>query len=326
MDIEVAILNIQKFSEKFARDEIICIRENRDKAIPRLMEFIASATAAHKAADKWHEDLEYHIYAMHLLAEFKVQESFPLFVEILELDNYTCGSILGDTLTEGMGSLIGTVAEKDDIERIKTIIENEELDSFQRGAALNALIVMNYRSVYERSELIDYLGYLLNKYSDDSEFVSITISHCYDVSARSHYPRILELFEEGCVETFLMGEQDFEIASDIPEEEEALKNAEESAYLRPITDTIESMGWWGCFKDKERDKMRALANKEFWDNDPMVKAFEKASVKRKARAELASKTEYNATPIVKEDKIGRNEPCPCGSGKKYKKCCIASQF
>ena len=26
-------------------------------------------------------------------------------------------------------------------------------------------------------------------------------------------------------------------------------------------------------------------------------------------------------PIVKEDKIGRNDPCPCGSGKKYKKCC-----
>jgi SWIM/SEC-C metal-binding protein len=22
-----------------------------------------------------------------------------------------------------------------------------------------------------------------------------------------------------------------------------------------------------------------------------------------------------------EKKIGRNEPCPCGSGKKYKKCC-----
>jgi len=26
-------------------------------------------------------------------------------------------------------------------------------------------------------------------------------------------------------------------------------------------------------------------------------------------------------PIRKEPKIGRNEPCPCGSGKKYKKCC-----
>ncbi|HEY4543366.1 MAG TPA: preprotein translocase subunit SecA [Tissierellaceae bacterium] len=26
-------------------------------------------------------------------------------------------------------------------------------------------------------------------------------------------------------------------------------------------------------------------------------------------------------PIVKGEKIGRNDPCPCGSGKKYKKCC-----
>lgn len=25
--------------------------------------------------------------------------------------------------------------------------------------------------------------------------------------------------------------------------------------------------------------------------------------------------------VVKEDKVGRNDPCPCGSGKKYKKCC-----
>ena len=24
----------------------------------------------------------------------------------------------------------------------------------------------------------------------------------------------------------------------------------------------------------------------------------------------------------KRHKIGRNEPCPCGSGKKYKKCCL----
>ncbi|MBR5452850.1 MAG: preprotein translocase subunit SecA [Clostridia bacterium] len=27
------------------------------------------------------------------------------------------------------------------------------------------------------------------------------------------------------------------------------------------------------------------------------------------------------TPIKKEQKVGRNDPCPCGSGKKYKKCC-----
>jgi preprotein translocase subunit SecA len=26
-------------------------------------------------------------------------------------------------------------------------------------------------------------------------------------------------------------------------------------------------------------------------------------------------------PVRKTDKVGRNDPCPCGSGKKYKKCC-----
>lgn len=35
------------------------------------------------------------------------------------------------------------------------------------------------------------------------------------------------------------------------------------------------------------------------------------------------KKEYDKTVIVvKEEKIGRNDPCPCGSGKKYKKCCL----
>ena len=27
------------------------------------------------------------------------------------------------------------------------------------------------------------------------------------------------------------------------------------------------------------------------------------------------------TPAVKPQKIYPNDPCPCGSGKKYKKCC-----
>ncbi|WP_313339068.1 SEC-C metal-binding domain-containing protein [Sedimentibacter sp.] len=34
------------------------------------------------------------------------------------------------------------------------------------------------------------------------------------------------------------------------------------------------------------------------------------------------KKDYNRSKIViNENKIGRNDPCPCGSGKKYKKCC-----
>lgn len=29
-----------------------------------------------------------------------------------------------------------------------------------------------------------------------------------------------------------------------------------------------------------------------------------------------------AAPLVNTPKVGRNDPCPCGSGKKYKKCCL----
>ncbi len=30
-------------------------------------------------------------------------------------------------------------------------------------------------------------------------------------------------------------------------------------------------------------------------------------------------------PVVKTEKIGRNDPCPCGSGKKYKQCCLGKE-
>ena len=31
--------------------------------------------------------------------------------------------------------------------------------------------------------------------------------------------------------------------------------------------------------------------------------------------------EYREANMAHSDKIGRNDPCPCGSGKKYKNCC-----
>jgi len=37
------------------------------------------------------------------------------------------------------------------------------------------------------------------------------------------------------------------------------------------------------------------------------------------REEMAR--EYKISKIAVSNKIGRNEPCPCGSGKKYKNCC-----
>ena len=43
-------------------------------------------------------------------------------------------------------------------------------------------------------------------------------------------------------------------------------------------------------------------------------------VQEKGGSELDEESE-KMTPVVKDDKVGRNDPCPCGSGKKYKNCC-----
>jgi preprotein translocase subunit SecA len=50
--------------------------------------------------------------------------------------------------------------------------------------------------------------------------------------------------------------------------------------------------------------------------------------KEKELAELQSSWVGNSTtgkkaPVIAKEKVGRNDPCPCGSGKKYKKCCGA---
>jgi preprotein translocase subunit SecA len=50
------------------------------------------------------------------------------------------------------------------------------------------------------------------------------------------------------------------------------------------------------------------------------------NIQRKKDKELAALQfgDGSATgkqPVMKGPKVGRNEPCPCGSGKKYKKCC-----
>ncbi|MFT4146096.1 MAG: SEC-C metal-binding domain-containing protein [Mobilitalea sp.] len=45
-----------------------------------------------------------------------------------------------------------------------------------------------------------------------------------------------------------------------------------------------------------------------------------ALLSQERRKELY-REQKNSGTVVKEKKVGRNDPCPCGSGKKYKKCC-----
>ncbi|PLX94448.1 MAG: preprotein translocase subunit SecA [Desulfuromonas sp.] len=53
-----------------------------------------------------------------------------------------------------------------------------------------------------------------------------------------------------------------------------------------------------------------------------VERMEEEQKKRKVVMNRSDEADKPAQPVTRdEDKVGRNDPCPCGSGKKYKKCC-----
>lgn len=77
-------------------------------------------------------------------------------------------------------------------------------------------------------------------------------------------------------------------------------------------DTVVSLAF-----DKERLYKNMVAAKADWLYElPQWKdIYSEEELKRFYKEQKESGT------IRKEKKIGRNDPCPCGSGKKYKKCC-----
>ena len=80
--------------------------------------------------------------------------------------------------------------------------------------------------------------------------------------------------------------------------------------------------WYGWGKKAVRDKflagpsaaeVTARLSELFTDSDETTPA--------EYITELARGEESAVKPPVKPAKVGRNDPCPCGSGKKFKKCC-----
>ncbi len=56
--------------------------------------------------------------------------------------------------------------------------------------------------------------------------------------------------------------------------------------------------------------------------DDIEEAFQRKKKKELEQARMAGAGDMQVQQVVRSgDKVGRNDPCPCGSGKKYKKCC-----
>lgn len=66
---------------------------------------------------------------------------------------------------------------------------------------------------------------------------------------------------------------------------------------------------------------KALFDQEMWPEDDYI-PFEDDEDEDDFFINRHFKEDFKNDPFVREGrKVGRNEPCPCGSGKKYKKCC-----
>ena len=73
--------------------------------------------------------------------------------------------------------------------------------------------------------------------------------------------------------------------------------------LKLIDDTISELENWACFDQTKNQNVTVL---------PLAE---------NTNSKQISINNVNQEPYRVEYKVGRNEPCPCGSGKKYKRCC-----
>jgi preprotein translocase subunit SecA len=81
------------------------------------------------------------------------------------------------------------------------------------------------------------------------------------------------------------------------------------------------------FKDMieeiKSDTVRLLYNARIYTGQEQEKEHEK-QYRNVTASGPGDSTPSKKEPVKAEGKVGRNDPCPCGSGKKYKKCCGAN--
>jgi len=75
---------------------------------------------------------------------------------------------------------------------------------------------------------------------------------------------------------------------------------------------------------REPDDVRQAAPERKTDYSRYRTQKDEISESRRLQAQAASRDtreQQKTAPIRAEKTVGRNEPCPCGSGKKFKNCC-----
>lgn len=302
METAEILHQFERATGKFARAAVEAAVERREEVTPELLRILEDTV--HRAAQLDAEgDYMAHLYAMFLLAQFRETRAYPLVVRFASLPGDLLDSLCGDFITEDLGQVLASTCGGE-LAGIESLIENEATDEWVRGSALSSLVTLVAAGQKSRDEIVSYFaglfrGKLLRKWSHVWDTL---VSYSSDLYPTELLEDIERAYEEGLIDPGYVGFDD--VKRDLAMgKDRVLARLADNPHRRLVEDTVAEMGWWACFREDSQSRAKGIAV-----------ASAKANLNPAARSPQTKR----ATP-----KTGRNEPCPCGSGKKFKKCCGA---
>ncbi|MEE8306038.1 MAG: DUF1186 domain-containing protein [Gammaproteobacteria bacterium] len=303
MDTEALFTQLEFNTGEFPKDTLTDAVDQRVSIMPLLLEELRHAAADPETLLNKGESYIRHIYAMYLLAQFREASAYSLLVDFVAAPGEVVMDLTGDVVTEDLGRMLASVCHGN-LGPIKRLIEGPEVNEWVRSAAISALVVLYTERQLERETVIGYLNELfLLKIERKPGFVwSAMVNAACDLYPEELVHEIKRAYGEGLVNPGDVSFSDVQRAL-AKGKEEILEDTRRYA-KGLIGNVVDEISWWACFRECD--------DEEHLDRDPF-------DVEDDVRLR-AVKTVMRPGP-----KIGRNDPCPCGSGKKYKKCCIANE-
>jgi len=297
----------------FPHEAVQAAVQKREEIVPHLLDIVKYTTAN---AEALRGDATYfaHFYAMFLLAQFRETRACPLLVEFFSLPRDVTRDLTGDIATEDLPSMLASVCGGDS-SLIKLLAEDVNANEFIRGSALTAILAMVASDQLTREEAVGYYRSLLKGRleREHSQVWNSLAACCADLCAEEVIDEIRRAYDEGLVDPGYCTLE--EIERDIAHgREAALNRLRRNSHLQLVDDTIKEMERWDCFR-QEGGKPAARP-----EADTEIGPFQDTEAVHSGEGTVGLPEPPEAMRR-KQATVGRNQPCPCGSGKKYKKCC-----
>jgi len=309
MDVEEILSKLERGEGRLPRNALEEASAHRDGIIPRLLGVLEEVARDPRdfVADK---DRMIHIYAMYLLAQFREPRAYPLLVKIFSVPGELPFELAGDVVTQDLGRILASVSDGDP-GGMMALVENKLANGFVRDAALDGLVTLVACGWRTRDEVMAYFSRLFHALErTPSQVWNGLANSCTDLCPVEVAADLRQAYEEGLIDSTNICWEDIQEALD-KGQKSALKEAQRRNRL--ITNTADEIRWMAGFhedSEEREDELQRIDEPEEVDGDA-----------DSSYPLLGPEPDFPEPYRRTEPKIGRNDPCPCGSGKKYKKCC-----